>query len=168
MAEGGGLKDIWGGVRKGVSRFARKVWAWGHNDQRASWLMHAAVAALGTQFIHDVLGIHESDTWGATVMLVFYGLRELGDAYSHRRKKEWRRLNRDVNWRGKVRRGVNPAYDGWADFIGPLGVWLGTDPVTTTMTWPDWGWAAGTGVLLVPVVYCVPIAVRWIKGRRKR
>ena len=136
MSEGGTFRDSWDGASKGVIRFAKKVWFWGHNDQRASWLMHLLVSvAIAWAFkyvgwVSTWLSDHPWYAYGATAAMLFYGWRELGDARYHRRVGDWNKIDKDTNWQGKEKRGVSAAYDGWADWLGPLahcvGAWGGT------------------------------------------
>ena len=133
MAEGGTFRDSWDGSKKGVTRFVKKVWFWGHNDQRASWIMHimvcVAVSLAATGVAYLVGGrdqvLNHVYAIASIVMMVFYGLRELGDARAHRKKKDWNKIDKDTNWQGKQKLGVSAAYDGWADFLGPFAHCLG-------------------------------------------
>ena len=148
MADGGSWRDTMTALRTGAHRvfhffahpwhpdygafrflpFCEHVWAWGHDDQRASWLAHITVSvcmaslAMLLPFDEDKTGY----VFGATFALVFYGLRELGDMVWHRaRARDATKVDEDVDWQGRQKRGVDPEYDGWADFDGPMAHFLG-------------------------------------------
>ena len=132
MSEGGTAGDGARGLAKGFARFFRKVWFWGHNDQRASWLMHLLVSvavAYAARFVGWSLAMEDLPwyAYGATAAALFYTYREIGDAYAHRKAGDWNKIDRDTNWAGKIKLGVSAAYDGWADWGFPfshcVGAW---------------------------------------------
>ena len=141
MADGGSWADVWHGCSRGFDRgvklllfrrfwpFAQHVWFWGHNDQRGSWLCHTFICLGTTQAVGAMSGRALGYAIAATVLMVLYGLREIGDARAHRKRQDWDKVDRDTDWQGKQKRGVTAAYDGWGDFVGPLAHWLGTLPL---------------------------------------
>ena len=128
VTHGGGGGNIKSGVVYGFKRFFLKIWAWGHNDQRASWLMHGLIciaASLAFAFLVtaiDAFG-RTSLFWYsimASVMFVVFLFRETGDEDYWRRKGMWDVLDKDTNWRGKIRLGVSRRFDKIGDLLGPL------------------------------------------------
>ena len=146
MADGGSWRDIWRGASRGFDRavrlaavfwahphfalvrplpFLRHVWAWGHGDQRASWVCHGMIC-----WTAAMVGEHVFDGRGrlvAGVMAAIYVLREIGDMWFHRRvAKDVDREDEDVDWQGRKKLGVTPLYDGFADAWVPCAVFLGS------------------------------------------
>ena len=115
MSEGGTLKDSLHGFWKGIKRLVRI----GHNDQRASWLAHllicwsatGAVGAIGLIFHMPLLFAG----WASLGMLLYFTVREVGDAYAHRKRGDW---NHQQDGRGSI----SARYDAWGDICGPISV----------------------------------------------
>lgn len=120
VTHGGGLKNVEHGVEQGFEKKARKLWAWGHDDQRASWLMHFLIcltptAVLGRLFQHVpyvALGV-------ASFMWIVFMCREAGDEDKWRAEGKWDTIDRDTSWLGKLRLGVTRRFDKIGDLTGP-------------------------------------------------
>lgn len=123
MSEGGGIKDDVKAVEEGAGRFAKKVWWFGHNNQIASHAAHWSISALGSiaaaLLLDEPLDPEVGYMFGAFIMMVLYGIRELGDARAHRKAGDWKTVDHDKSWSGKDEEGEDAEYDGWDDWLAP-------------------------------------------------
>ena len=102
--------------------FLRHVWAWGHDDQRASWVCHFSICWAVTT-VAAWFDVSELAASGA--MAAIYVFREIGDMWFHRRKaQDVDRLDADTDWQGRKKAGVTPLYDGFADGLLPVANFL--------------------------------------------
>ena len=127
VTHGGDVKNIEHGVEEGVEKDARKVWAWGHDDQRASWLMHFLICAGGSS-VPSIAAVLLGAA-PARVVLIYavaaFGMwcvfmaREAGDEDYWRKRGKWDAIDRDRSWLGKLRLGVTRRFDKIGDLTGP-------------------------------------------------
>ena len=113
MSEGGNIKDTGEGVLKGLKR----IWRIGHNDQRASWLAHMAVS-LGVMSAGGLIGaiLRNASFYaalGGSAVFLYFVVREVGDAYAHRKRGDWNELQDGPG-------SISARYDAWGDILGPL------------------------------------------------
>ncbi len=126
VTHGGGIKNIVHGTWYGARRLCTRFWAWGHNDQRASWLMHWLICVAVSTVAAFVVWLEEPGKAQlgyaamASLMFLVFLFRETGDEDYWRKKGMWDVLDKDRNWRGKLRLGVSRRFDKAGDLTGPF------------------------------------------------
>lgn len=152
MTTGGGLRDILAGAAHAVARLPRVIRAvprgwrivheerwisWrglkrlytaAHDDQRLSWEGHYLICA-GASALTGLVwqlargGFAPGYFVAASILLVVFLVREMGDEAKWRRLGLWDALDKDTSLQGAAREGVTRRYDKIGDLSGPIDNW---------------------------------------------
>lgn len=116
----------------------RYLWRGAHDDQRLSWFGHFLICGCGSFLpamgaaVFGAGGFHTGAVWFifASVLLVVFFLREIGDERHWRDLGLWDAVDVDTSIQGRERRGVTRRYDKVGDLTGPFFNW--------TCSWFGW------------------------------